>query len=63
MSLLSLATTKPATTTADSLLVTITPGRGKKVVVHGAGITASQGTKIAEALQTLASSRERTLIM
>ncbi len=53
MSLLSLATTKPATTTADSLLVTITPGRGKKVVVHGAGITASQSTRIAEALQAV----------
>ena len=53
MSLLSLASTKPATTSADSLLVTITPGRGKKVVVHGAGITASQGTKIAEALQAV----------
>ncbi|NDA49459.1 MAG: leucyl aminopeptidase [Actinobacteria bacterium] len=53
MSLLSLATTKPATTSADSLLVTITPGRGKKVVVHGAGITASQSTRIAEALQAV----------
>ena len=53
MTLLSLATTKPATTSTDSLLVTITPGRGKEVVVHGAGITASQGTRIAEALQAV----------
>jgi len=56
MSILSLAKTKPAATTAESLIVTITPGRGKKVVVHGEGLTAAQATKISEALQAVGAS-------
>ncbi len=53
MSTLTVATTKPAATSADALLVPITPGRGKKVVVHGAGFTAAQSAKIAETLQAV----------
>lgn len=53
MSILTLATTKPAATTADTLLVPITPGRGKKVSVHALGLTPAQTTKIAEALQAV----------
>jgi len=53
MSILSLATTKPAATTADLLLVPIAPGRGKKIVVHAPGLTPAQSTKIAEGLQSV----------
>lgn len=53
MSILSLATTKPATTTADSLLVCITPGRGKKVSVNAVGLTTAQSARIAETLQAV----------
>jgi len=53
MSILSLATTKPAATTADALLVPLTPGRGKKIVVHAEGLTPAQSTKIAEGLQAV----------
>ncbi|MDA2989687.1 MAG: leucyl aminopeptidase, partial [Actinomycetota bacterium] len=53
MPTLTVATTKPAATTADALLVPITPGRGKKVSAHGAGLTAAQGAKIAQTLQAV----------
>ena len=53
MSTLTVATTKPAATTADALLVPITPGRGKKVSAQGAGLTAAQGAKIAQTLQAV----------
>ena len=56
MPILSVATTKPAATTADSLIVTITPGRGKKVTVHGEGLTPAQTSKIADALQSVGAS-------
>ena len=53
MSILSIATTKPAATSADALLVPVTPGRGKKVTVHAEGITAAQAAKITAALQAV----------
>ena len=53
MSTLTVTTSKPATTSADALLVPITPGRGKKVSVHGSGLTAAQASKIAQSLQAV----------
>ena len=53
MSTLSITTAKPASAAADALLVPVTPGRGKKVSVHGIGLTAAQGAKIAETLQAV----------
>lgn len=50
------ATTKPAATSADALLIPITPGRGKKVSVHGAGLTPAHNAKIAETLQAVGAS-------
>jgi len=53
MSVLSIASTKPAATAADALLVPITPGRGKKVTVHAEGLTAALAAKIAQGLQSV----------
>jgi leucyl aminopeptidase len=53
MSTLTVASTTPTTTVADALLVPITPGRGKKVSPHGAGLTAAQRAKIADTLQAV----------
>jgi leucyl aminopeptidase len=53
MSTLTVASSSPATTVADALLVPVTPGRGKKVTPHGSGLTAAQRTKIADTLQAV----------
>ena len=51
MATLTIATSKPATTTADALLVPITPGRGKKPTVHG--LTGALASRIADTLHAV----------
>lgn len=51
MATLTIATSKPAMTAADALLVPITPGRGKKPTVHG--LTGALATRIAETLNAV----------
>ncbi|MGA0209699.1 MAG: leucyl aminopeptidase [Candidatus Nanopelagicales bacterium] len=53
MSTLTVASSSPATTVADALLVPVTPGRGKKVTPHGSGLTAAQRARIADTLQAV----------
>ena len=51
MATLTIATSKPATTAADALLVPITPGRRKKPIVHG--LTGALASRIADTLHAV----------
>ena len=51
MATLTIATSKPAATAADALLVPITPGRGKKPTVHG--LTGALASRIGDTLHAV----------